>query len=340
MNNMTNMSTQTQAGDVIKQNKTTTKVDAKKFVELVTAIAKSTGMDKWLTEQKIKLVSEKKDYEDYSVYGLVRIKYMKETEKFLGFVGELNNKYRSEFEGMINKTAHVASVLGVASEFKNFRLVYNKFIQELTAKLNLQWNDKSLNKIKWIYDFYEFLIDEYEDVLISFTTQNVYLKKYDEVIKLTEVFHKGGTIIGSENLQLCEYTESYDDVSLTKVKLKVKEYYKSKVLRCSGTNLKLGSAKLDNLVSNVFPEYKYSEKSKNTLLKSIEKGVPSPLVDVVLTSIPVNLKVGSSEIVFEAEYFKCDAGFYVFESEKKRVVFKETDGEMKTYLLERIAKEL
>lgn len=342
MTTMTNVPNRVLSGDVIKRNKTTTKVDTKKFVELVTAVAKDTGMDNWLTNQRIKYVGENpsKSYQDFSIYGLVDVRYMKEGEKLLGFVSKLNNKYCSKFEGMLNKTAHINSVLGVSSEFKNFRLVYNKFIQELTSQLNLQWNDKSLNKVEWIYDFYEFLIDEYGDVLISFTTQNVYLKKYDEIIKLTEVFHEGGTIIGSENNQLCEYADSYDDVSLEKVKLKVRKFLKSKVLRCSGTKFKLGSMKLDNLASNIFLEYKHSEKCMSILLKGIEKEVPAPLIEVVLTSIPVNLKVGSSEVKFEAEYYKCDAGFYIFESEKKRVVFKETDTEMKTYLLEKIAKEL
>lgn len=340
MNTMTKMPTQTLAEDVIKQNKMTTKVNAKKFINLVTDVAKNTGMDNCLTNQTVKLVDENKSYQDFNIYGLVKVRYMKETSKFLGYVGELNNNYRSKFEGMVTKTAHISSVLSVSGEFKGFRSTYNQFIQELTSCFALQWNELYLNKAQWIYDFYEFLFDEYEDVSISFTSQNVYLKKYDEMIKLREGYHNSGTIIGCENVRLSEHIKYYNSESLEMAKLKVREMFNSKAPECSQKNFELGSTKLDDLAYDIFPMHKHSEKWKNTLLRSLEKCVPSPLVEVVLTSIPVNLKVASSEAKFEAEYYKCDAGFYVFESEKKRVIFRKTETEMKTYLLEQIAKEL
>ncbi|WP_341285633.1 hypothetical protein [Priestia megaterium] len=340
MNTMTKMPTQTLAGDVIKQNKTTTKVNAKKFIKLVTDVAKNTGMDNWLTNQTVKLVDENKNYQDFNIYGLVKVRYMKETSKFLGFVGELNNNYRSKFEGMVTKTAHISSVLRVSGEFKGFRSTYNQFIQELTSCFALQWNELYLNKVQWFYDFYEFLCDEYGEVLISFTSQSIYLKKFDEVIKLTEVYHRGMTIFSSVNVRLCEYIQSYDSESLEMVKTKVREIFMSKVSQGSETSFKLGSMKLNNLADDIFPEYRHSEKWKTILLRSLEKSVPLPLVEVVLTSIPVSVKMWREEVSFGAEYYKCDAGFYVFETEKKRVIFRKTETEIKTYLLEQIAKEL
>ncbi|QJX79946.1 hypothetical protein [Priestia megaterium] len=341
MNTMAKMPAQKLAEDVIKQNKTTTKVNAKKFIKLVTDVAKNTGMDNWLTNQTVKLVDETKSYQDFNIYGLVKVRYMKETSKFLGFVGELNNNYRSKFEGMVTKTAHISSVLSISGEFKGFRSTYNQFIEELTSCFALQWNELYLYKVQWIFDFYEFLCDEYEDVSISFTSQIVYLKKHDKMIKLTEVTHRGGgTIIGCQDVRLCEYIKYYNSESLEMVRLKLREIFNSKTPDCSQKNFELGSTKLDDLAYEIFPIHRHSEKWKNTLLKSLEKSVPAPLVEVVLTSIPVNLKVGSSEAKFEAEYYKCDLGFYAFEFDKKRVIFKETETEIKTYLLEQIVKEL
>ena len=350
MNNIATINLSTES--VIRHNKNNSKVDKRKFYALVEAIAKETGLNSCLVNPKVMPYQLAKGYECFSIYGLFRLNFRMEDSGFLGFVGDSKSPMdlsREGFQGFLNRSADITGVLESSKKLKEFRQTYDKFVQTMTNALDIKWGKYErdhFNEINCIYDFYEFLEDEFGEVAISFASQQVYLKRYNKVVSLVKSkykFEKGGVSHNLNNIRVVYVEEKFNQVTLDNIKMQIKDISNEIKVKNSEPAFGAKSQELLGLFNDIYSDYRFSDqKRKLKVIQYLEEAVPRDVVEVVMTSIPVNVNVGgiSDGLSLNLKYYKCDFGFYVIESEKKRVVFKETEKELKAYLLEQIAKEL
>lgn len=350
MNNIATINLSTES--VIRHNKNNSKVDKRKFYALVEAIAKETGLNSCLVNEKVTPYQLARGYECFSIYGLFHLNFRMEDGSFRGFVGDVRPPMglsREGFQGYSNRSADIIGVLENSKKLKEFRQAYDKFVRVMTNVLDIKWTKYErdhFNEINCIYDFYEFLEEEFGEIAISFASQQVYLNRYNKVVSLVKSKYKyeeEGVSHDLNNIRVVYVEEKFNQGTLDNIKMQIKDI--SNKIKNSSMELAYGANSLEllGLFNEIYSDYRFSDqKRKLKVIQYLEEAVPGNVVEVVMTSIPVNINIGdiSDGLSLNLKYYKCDVGFYVIESEKKRVVFKETEKELKAYLLEQIAKQL
>lgn len=312
--------------ELIRKTKAKTKVDTKKFIKYMKEIEMKTGFEKWINNREIR-INESRSYQDMEIYNIFSIRYMSETNQFLGFI----QKYESLYDLVRN-----------VKELPHFVDNLSQLLEELTQSLDIKWNPReqaSLNQIKWISDFIIKLGETSDNLLFHFKRKELFIKDCGMSIKFGYANEENAVEIeGNKNsigIQVNKYNKS--SIELLDRMLEEKKIFE-----------KIRSKEL----SNVFKEQRFDQRLfddvftdrmgygyydvKERLLKYIEKAVPGAIFDIIYTSDFRSETIHSPYMSFDMKYYKCDFGYYFIDMVNKQVICKETREELFKHCINRI----
>lgn len=313
--------------ELLNQNKKNNKLNAKKTKEYFKTVQEETNFAKWTKNNEI-IINEGKGYTDIEIYNVFSIRFMDNPIRFLGFYGAEQRIY-----DLIENPDQLSEFLGDLEGF----------IQRLNVDLDIQWNAaKNLNKTIWLNEFYLTLKQDLDKVFLSLKNSSFYIPDCNVTIKLessvdrdyVDVYDLGNRII---TIKMNNFSmESLDKLDKLLDEKKLLTRLKSISLASIFSKIELDENGLNNMFNDSFG-YSYYD-SKKRILKEIEKNVPGSLVRTVFTTVPMRAELYLSYFKFKVDYFKCDFGYYMYDFNNKRVIYKKTRQEIIDHCVEQIGK--
>lgn len=294
------------------------RVNIKAFKSYVKEVEKETEFEKWTQDREV-MESISRSNEDFDFYGVFTIRFIGESQRFLGFMQE---------ENLIYDLLHKTDDLGL---FMNH---FNAFIDVLTNDLHITWNVNELQRlrrIRWITNFYIRLQQISKNLLFSIKRNTFYDKNSGVYISIQFSQELDFVDVKVNNNSITIHINRFTEQAINKLEKQFEEKAVFQLLNAKNLsgmfskNLELRPEEYENLYFN---SINFNSHERQKMMKYIEKSVPGPLLDVMYTTQYRKEVIEGPYMTFKMEYYKCDYGYFLFDLNRKCVIHKDTREEI------------